>query len=80
VVSLILRQAGSPIGAGLAVGGAAAVAVGGIVGSLLFDVQPRDPIVIAAVVGIVGTVGLAACVLAARRQLVIDPASALREE
>jgi len=80
VVSLILRQAGSPIGAGLAAGAAGAVAAGGIVASLLFDVRPRDPVLIAAVVGIVGTVGLAACVLAARRGLVIDPAAALRED
>jgi putative ABC transport system permease protein len=80
VVSLIMRQTGSPIAAGLAAGVAGAVAVGGVVASLLFDVRSRDPLVIGIVVAIVGTVGLVACLSAARRGLVIDPAAALREE
>ena len=57
-----------------------AIAVGGFVASLLFDVQLRDPIVIAAVTAIVGVVALLASVVAARQGLVIDPAGALREE
>ena len=35
--------------------------------SLLFEVGARDPIVIASVVATVDTIGIAACVVAARR-------------
>ncbi|HZP48409.1 MAG TPA: ABC transporter permease [Vicinamibacterales bacterium] len=80
VMSLIVQQAGSPIVAGLAAGAGGAVAVGGLVASLLFEVPPRDPGVIAAVVAIVGAVGLAACLIAARQGLTVNPAAALREE
>jgi len=80
VMALIVRQAGSPIAVGLLAGAIGAIAVGGVVASLLFEVRARDPLVIAAVVAIVGTVGLLACVTATRQGLVIDPAAALREE
>jgi ABC-type antimicrobial peptide transport system permease subunit len=36
--------------------------------------------VIGAMTAVVATVGMAACVIAARRALTIDPAAALREE
>src|SRR5262249_19221255 len=78
VMSMIVWRAASPVAAGLTAGSVGAVAVGGLVASLLFDVRPRDPLVIATVVAIVGTVGLAACLVAARQGLVIDPAAALR--
>jgi putative ABC transport system permease protein len=80
VIGLIVRQAGSPIAVGLAGGVVGAVAAGGLVASLLFDVRARDPIVIAGVAVIVGAAGIAACGAAARQNLVIDPAAALRDE
>ena len=80
VLRLMIRQTAIPMTAGLAAGILGAIAVGGFVASLLFDVQPRDPIVIAAVTAIVGAVALLASVVAARQGLVIDPAGALREE
>lgn len=46
----------------------------------LFDVQPRDPFVITAVVALVSAIGAAACLVAARQGLAINPAAALREE
>ena len=80
VLRLMIRQTAIPMTAGLAAGILGAIAVGGFIASLLFDVQPRDPIVIAAVTAIVGAVALLASVVAARQGLVIDPAGALREE
>lgn len=80
VMSMIVRQAGSPIVAGLAIGTAGALSVSGVVAALLFGVGPRDPIIITGVVAIVGVAGLAACVVAARQGMAIDPAAALREE
>ena len=80
VVHLIVRQATTPVTAGLAAGVAGALAVGGVVNSLLFDVRARDPLIVIAVVTLVGCVGFATSVFAARRGLAIDPAKALREE
>jgi hypothetical protein len=80
VMRRIVRQSTAPIVAGTAGGAVGAVAIGGLVASLLFDVQPRDPLVIAAVVVLVGGVGVAACLIAARQGLVINPAAALRDE
>jgi hypothetical protein len=65
---------------GLAGGLGAALAVGGIIARLLYEVTPRDPLVLAVVVGIVGTVGTASAAVAALSGLHIEPAAALREE
>jgi ABC-type antimicrobial peptide transport system permease subunit len=80
VVHLILRQATTPVIGGLVAGIAGALSVGGMVTSLLFEVRARDPLIVIAVVGVVGCVGFATCVIAARQGLAIDPARALREE
>ena len=80
VLGLIIRQTGGPLAAGAVAGAAGALAIGGLVASLLFEVPARDPLIVAAVVVLVGTAGLASCVLAARRELIIDPAQALRQD
>ena len=80
VMRLVLGQATVPIAAGVMVGTAAALALGTVVASLLFDVRARDPFVLAGVVTLVAAVGLAASAFAARQGLRLDPASALREE
>jgi predicted permease len=80
VVGLILRQGMTPVVAGVAAGSGGAMAVGGLVASLLFEVPARDPLLITAVVAIVGSVGLLTCALAARQGLSVDPAAALRDE
>ncbi len=80
VLRLVVGQALTPIAGGVAVGAAGAVATGGAVASLLFDVRPRDPVVIAGVAAAVAAAGALACVVAARQGLAINPAAALREE
>ncbi len=80
VRALIVRHAGWSIVAGLITGAAAAAAAGGAVAALLFEVKPSDPFVIASVVSMVGVAGLGASLIAARLNLSIDPAAALREE
>jgi predicted permease len=80
VVALVVRQGFAPVAAGLFGGVGGALAVGSAVASLLFDVRARDPIVIASTAVIVGAIGLAACLLAARQGLGLNPAAALREE
>jgi predicted permease len=80
VTGLILWQASRPVIIGLIAGTAGAFATGGILANLLFEVRPRDPLIVGSVVAIVGTVSLLACGLATRRELAIDPAAALRDE
>jgi putative ABC transport system permease protein len=79
-VSLILRQATTPVIVGLVAGVAGALSAGGAITSLLFEVRARDPFILMAVVGVVGCTGFATCAFAARQGLTIDPARALREE
>jgi len=80
VVGLVLRQTGVPLVAGAVAGGAAAIAIGGVVASQLFEVRARDPFVIAATVTLVTAVGMLTCAVAAKQGLRLNPAAALREE
>lgn len=80
VFSLVMRQSLAPILAGLVGGSVGALATGGFVASLLYDVRPRDPLVLTVVLGIVATAGLAAVAAATAGNLRIEPASALRDE
>jgi ABC-type antimicrobial peptide transport system permease subunit len=65
---------------GVAAGTVGALALGGVVANQLFGVQSRDPLIVAIVVAIVTTVGVATCTFAARQGLSLDPAAALRDE
>lgn len=76
----VLRQALRPVAIGLAVGIAAALALGQLVASLLFGVQPADPLTLLAVVLVLLAAGVLAAWLPARRAAALDPAQALRQE
>jgi putative ABC transport system permease protein len=80
VFGLILRQSSTPIALGVAAGAAAATAGGGLVRSLLYDVDARDPAILVSAAGLVAIVALGAAVAAARQGTAIDPAAALRED
>jgi len=80
VRALIMKETTRPLVAGAAGGILGAVALGGAVASLLFDVRARDPLVIAAVTAFVVAVGVLSALTAVRRSLRVDPAAALREE
>lgn len=80
VLGLVVRQTAAPLTTGIALGIVVALAMGRVVASLLFEMNAHDPSVIAAVAALVGVVGIASAVTAARQGLVIDPAAALREE
>jgi len=80
VMAMVMAHGLRPIGAGVCAGTASALAIGGVVSSLLFDVSARDPAVIAGVVAVVAGAGVLACFLAARQGLRINPATALRED
>jgi predicted permease len=80
VIGQMLRQGMAPVLTGIAAGVGGALAVGNLVASLLFEVQPKDPAIIASVAAIVFAVGLVTCGWAVRRGLAIDPCRALRED
>jgi predicted permease len=65
---------------GVAIGIAAALGLTRLLASFLFGVQPRDPIVFAAVPILLIAVALLACYLPARRATRINPLDALRWE
>lgn len=80
VLRLVLRRAMVPVGAGILVGLLVAVAAGRFVASLLFGIQPSDPLTLAEITALVAVVALAAGYGAARRATRVDPREALRCE
>lgn len=69
-----------PLAAGLAVGALAALAAGGALSGVLFEVSPRDSVALLGAVGLLAIVGLSAILVAARRALSVDPVKAIRSE
>ena len=80
VLSLVLRQGLSTAVIGLVIGVAGALGLTRLARSLLFEVQPTDPLTFGTVAGVITLVALVACVVPARRATRVDPMVALREE
>jgi putative ABC transport system permease protein len=80
IIGMILRQAGLTVIAGIVIGAGGALALGRLIQSRLFGVQPADPGMLAAAVIVLAVVALAASFLPAWRASRIDPLSALRHE
>src|SRR5207253_1496182 len=80
VVRLVLGQGLALACIGLALGLAASVACTRLLKSMLFEVQPNDPLVYVAVALLLGVVALVAGYVPASRSGKIDPAIALRQE
>jgi len=80
IYTLVLREGLTPIVLGAVAGVAAAFALARVIGSLLFEVNPYDPAVTAAAIGVLLAVGVMACLLPARRAAAVDPMQALRTE
>lgn len=77
---MVLWQGMAPALAGLAAGIGAALALGRVLGSLLYQVKPADPAILALVAALLAAVALAACWIPARRAIQTDPITALRYE
>jgi predicted permease len=80
VLRLVLRMGLLVATFGLALGAGAAFGVTRYLKSILFDVQPADPITFIAVGALLLCVALLACYLPARRAATVDPLRALRAE
>jgi putative ABC transport system permease protein len=79
IVRLVLGAGLRLVGFGLAAGLAGALAVAQVVDSLLYEVSPRDPVVLGTVVGLLSGIALLACYLPARRASRLDPLALTRE-
>ena len=65
---------------GFAIGVAGAIAAGRVMTSLLKEIKPNDPAVLAGTTALLAVIALAACYLPARRAARLDPLTALRHE
>jgi putative ABC transport system permease protein len=79
VAGMVLREGGTQLGVGLAIGTAAAAALGHLLAGLLFGVRPADPVTYTSTLVILALVGAAALWLPAYRASRVDPATVLRE-
>jgi putative ABC transport system permease protein len=80
IAFLILRQAAILTFLGVGIGIATSLALGKLISSMLFQVQPTDPISFFTVSVLLPAIILVACYLPARRATRIDPVVALRYE
>ena len=80
ILRMVLREAWLLMAAGLAVGLVASLAGAQLLRSLLFGVIPRDPVMLAAMCGVLMCTGLFAAWWPARRAASTEPVDALRME
>jgi predicted permease len=80
IAGSFVREAFVQVAAGIGLGIPAVLAATRLVENQLYGVPPNDPFTLAAVVGVLLTVALAAAWLPARRAARIDPMLALRNE
>jgi len=80
VLRLVLQQGGQMVGAGLALGILAGLALTRVIEKQLFGIAPTDWLTFALAVGVLATAAFAATALPARRATRVDPITALRAE
>jgi putative ABC transport system permease protein len=80
VLALVVGQAVRLVAAGIVLGTAVALAAAETLASLLFDVEPRDPAILALAPVVLLAAGVLASYLPARRATRVDPVTALRAE
>jgi predicted permease len=80
VLKLVVRQGMAPVLLGLTVGMVAALALGRLLTTQLYQVSPHNPVLLATTALILGAVALLACFLPARRATFVNPIEALRAE
>jgi putative ABC transport system permease protein len=78
-LGLVFRQGLQLAVAGIAIGAAAAAGLTRVMGNLLFEVRPLDPVAFGAAAGVLAGIAALACYVPARRATRVDPLVALRE-
>jgi putative ABC transport system permease protein len=80
VLRLIVNQGMRPVIFGLAIGLIAALALGRLIASQLYQTSAHNPLLLAATTSILGLAALLACIFPARRASLVNPIDALRVE
>jgi putative ABC transport system permease protein len=80
LLAMVIRQGLRLALIGLALGLAGSLALSRVLGTLLFEIQPTDPLTFAAVGALLIGVALLACYIPARRASHVAPMTALRYE
>ncbi len=80
ILRLVADQGMRPVLIGLGVGVAAALALGRLIASQLYQTSAHSPLLLAGTVAVLAAAALAACVIPARRATAIDPMDALRAQ
>ena len=80
VIAMVVRGAFWQVGIGLALGIPAAIGAGVLMGSRLFGVTPRDPLILSSAGLVLVIAGLVAAGVPACRATRVDPMVALRQE
>lgn len=80
ILRLVVSQGMRPVFFGLVAGLAAALALGRLLTSLLYETSAFNPLLLAATLSILGAAALLACLFPARRASLLNPVEALRME
>jgi predicted permease len=79
-LALVARESAAVVGTGLLLGTAGGLVTARFFAGLLFATGPADPLALISAFLVLGSVGLVATLVPARRAALVDPAVALREE
>jgi putative ABC transport system permease protein len=80
VLRLVVMQGMKPVALGLVVGLAAAMALGKLIATQLYQVSAHNPLLLGATMGVLALAALLACLFPARRASLVNPVEALRAE
>lgn len=80
LIQLVVRGGATPVISGIVVGLVAAVGLARFIQSMLFGVDPVDPLTLAGVSLVFGLVGFLACVVPGLKASRVDPIAALRQD
>jgi predicted permease len=80
IMTLVFSEGALRVGVGILVGLAGSLAATRVVGALLYEVSPTDPLTLGATAATLAVVALLACYWPARRATRVDPLVALRSD
>ncbi len=80
VLQLVVRQGMTPVLFGLAIGLAAALVIGKLIATQLYQTSAYNPVLLSATLAVLAAAALLACLFPARRATLVNPTQALRSE
>ena len=80
VLQMVIAEAGWMVGSGVVIGVALGLGAAKAASTLLFGLQPTDPVTIVSATAVLATIGFIASYVPARRASKLDPMKTLRQE